>query len=669
MAENNSRDLGQLKGADQVRKRPAVIFGTNTLNGAFSGFGELVANSIDEAREGFGKRIEVNVEKGNVITVIDQGRGLPMDWNETEKKYNWELALCTLYSSGKLDDSQYSMSLGLNGLGLTATQFASTFMDVWATYDNKVHYMHFEKGNAVGKMKVQTAADNANTGTKIVYQPDPEVFPELRTKEITAEKFIGYLRKQAMQTPGLTIEFKHYSLAKPITFYYENGAVDFIDSLDIKLMCNKVASFDGEARGTDDEVLQPIEYDLKMSLAFNFCRDGSLIEMYHNASHLFEGGVTLDAMSRGFTNAFNTYCREQNKLRGNNDKILYRDIESILVCIGSTSAPGNRTNFKNQVKSAITNPFIGATYASFVYTKVKFWLDNNVKEATRVVAEVLANKKAREEASEVSKKVIKEMTKAVTFADKPKKFVDCTNKNPALRELYIVEGDSALGSVKLARDSSTQAIIPVRGKIINCLKEKPTRVLMNDIIKDLLRVLGCGVEIESQYLEDLPKFNINKLNYCKIVICTDADVDGFHIRTLLLTMFWRLVPSLIKAGKLYIAETPLYTFTWKKTKAYDAGYRFAFSDKDKADIINELTSMGIDINRVKIERSKGLGENDPDMMHESTMNPLTRHLIPVEVPDDTTELQAYFNALLGDDLESRRELIEIYFDQVVNADR
>lgn len=664
MAESNSRDLGQLKGADQVRKRPAVIFGTNTINGAFSGFGEIVANSIDEAREGFGSKITVNVEKGNVITVEDQGRGLPMDWNEKEQKYNWELALCTLYSSGKLDDSQYSMSLGLNGLGLTATQFASTFMDVWATYDGKVHYMHFEKGNAVGKMKVTTADPDASTGTKIVYQPDPEVFPELRTKELTAEKFISYLRKQAMQTPGLTIEFKHYSIAKTVTFYYENGAVDFIESLDMKLLCNNVASFEGEARGTDDEVLQPIEYDLKMSLAFSFCRDGSLIEMYHNASHLFEGGVTLDAMSRGFTNAFNAYCREQNKIKGTNDKIIYRDIESILVCIGSTSAPGNRTNFKNQVKSAITNPFIGATYASFVYNKVKFWLDNNAKDSARIVAEVLANKRAREEASEVSKKVIKEMTKAVTFADKPKKFVDCTNKNPALRELYIVEGDSALGSVKLARDSSTQAIIPVRGKIINCLKEKLTRVLANDIIKDIFRVLGCGLEAKSKYIDDLPKFDINKLNYSKIIICTDADIDGYHIRTLLLTMLWTLAPTLIKSGKVYIADTPLYTITWKKTKSYDAGYRFAFNDNEKAQVLNELSASGIDINRLKIERSKGLGENDPDMMHESTMNPLTRHLIPIDVPEDTAELQAYFNALLGDDLESRRELIEIYFDQV-----
>lgn len=668
MTGNNSRDLGQLKGADQVRKRPAVIFGTNTINGAFSGFGELVANSIDEAREGYGEKITVDVQKDNVITVEDHGRGLPMDWNEKEQKYNWELALCTLYSSGKLDDSQYSMSLGLNGLGLTATQFASTFMDVWATYGGKQYYMHFEKGNAVGKLQVKPVGDDVGTGTKIVYQPDPEVFPELRTKELTAEKFISYLRKQAMQTAGLEIEFKHYSLAKPVTFCYENGAVDFIESLDMKLLCSKVASFDGEARGTDDEVLQPIEYDLKMNLAFNFCRDGSLIEMYHNASHLFEGGVTLDAMSRGFTNAFNAVCREQNKLKGINDKILYRDIEGILVCIGSTSAPGNRTNFKNQVKSAITNPFIGNTYASFVYNKVKFWLDNNPKESARVIAEVLANKKAREEASEVSKKVIREMTKAVTFADKPKKFVDCTHKNPAMRELYIVEGDSALGSVKLARDSATQAIIPVRGKIINCMKEKTTRIFANDIVKDILRVLGCGVELKSKYIDDLPKFDITKLNYSRVIICTDADIDGFHIRTLLLTFLWRLVPSLIKAGKVFIAESPLYTITWKKTKYYDEGYRFAFNDREKDQILAELAAKGIDVNRVKIERSKGLGENDPDMMHESTMNPLTRHLIPIEVPEDTTELNSYFNALLGDDLESRRELIEIYFDQVANVE-
>jgi DNA gyrase subunit B len=662
---SNSRNLAQLENEDQVRKRPAVIFGTNLKSGAFSGFMELVANSVDEAREGHGDLIKVTVEEGDIITVEDSGRGLPMDWNENAKKYNWELALCTLYASGKLDASQYQMSLGLNGLGLTATQFASSFMEVWSTYDGTTKYMKFEKGRPIGKLQTIKPV-REHSGTIIKYKPDPEVFPELNSSSFEPEMFLQALTRQAMLLAGLKIEFSHHLLKNTITLYFENGITDYIEQGVVKPMLNKVALFEGSAVGTDNPAIEPETYKVDMRLAFTFSRESKFCRLYHNASHLFEGGSTVDALQKGMTQAFTEVARAQNKLN-KADRFQFKDIEEILFCIGTTDAPGNRTAFKNQTKGAITNPFIGDAYQQFVYEKIKFWLDNNNVVANRVIAEVVTNKRAREEATEVSKKVIRSLTTPVTFGNKPQKFVDCTSKDPMVRELYIVEGDSALGSVKLARNSKTQAIIPVRGKIINCLKEKPTRVLSSEVIRDIFRVLGCGIELKSKYIQDLPKFDMLKLNFSKIVICTDADIDGFHIRTLLLTMFYRLCPSLLKAGKVFIADTPLYTITWRvNKKARD--YKFAYNDTEKESILEQMYNMGAKDGQIKIERSKGLGENDPDMMSVSTMHPNTRRLISIEYPEDDTMLRNYFDALLGDDLEARRELVEAYFDTVQDAE-
>lgn len=651
-----SRNMKRLKDEQQVRQRPGVIFGTNDDQGAFNGVFEIIANGIDEGREGYGKSLRVTVEEGNIITVEDDGRGLPMDWNEDEQMYDWELALCTMYASGKYDDTQYSQSLGLNGLGLTSMQYASSFMDVWATYDGKTRYMHFEKGKPVGEMKV-TAPVREGTGTKIKFQPDTEVFPALKVRKLTADRFLTALRKQAMLLPKYEIILNHYELKQPVRLFYENGSAEYIDNLTEKLMLPKAFEFFDSAVGTDDEELYPETYTVNMKLAFNFSREAGLTEIYHNASHMFEGGETVAGFEKGVTAAFTDYARANGKLT-KSDKFLYRDISDILLCVASSDAPGNRTWFKNQTKGAITNTFIGNAMAQFIYNKFRYWLDNNQTLATKVVTEVVNNKIAREEASEVSKSVIKKLSSQVSFGNKPKDFRDCSSKLVAERELYIVEGRSALGSVKFACNPRFQAVMPVRGKIINCLKEKLTRVLKNDIIIDLYRVLGCGMEAKSEYIEDLPEFDINKLKFGKVIICTDADIDGKHIITLLLTMFYVLSPSLLKSGKVFIAESPLYTITYKKD------VRFAFDDNEKTVILQQLTALGAKENQIKIERSKGLGENDPEMMSISTMKPETRRLIPVEYPENEEDLMTYFNALLGDDLETRRILIEEYFDLV-----
>jgi DNA gyrase subunit B len=474
--------------------------------------------------------------------------------------------------------------------------------------------------------------------------------------------FVDMLNSQAMLLDGLAINFKHCDLTNTIVFKYDGGMAEYVDRVveDKKILPEAAYFFDSET-GTDDpehDAMNDIpNYKVDMRLAFNFCRDRSVVRVYHNGSNMFEGGVTVDGLQRGIVGAFSDVAKATGKI-SKSDRFSYKDIESMLICVASTDAPGNRTWFKNQTKGAINNPFIGKAFAQFVYNKIRYWLEQNTALATKVIAEAVINKKAREEAAEVSKKVVRSLSKSVNFSNKPKDFRDCSSKNIFERELYIVEGRSALGSVKLACNPKFQAVMPVRGKPINCLKENITRVLNNDIIIDLYRVFGCGMEVKHKNLEDLPKFDITKLNWGKLIICTDADVDGNHIRCLLITMFYILSPSLLKAGKVYIAETPLYEMTYKKET------KFAFDDNEKEQVLAYFKNMGAKDGQVKIQRSKGLGENDPEMMSLSTMNPETRRLIRVEYPENDSDLRTYFNALLGDDLEARRALIDEYFDLV-----
>lgn len=656
MAKNNNygqNSISRLKDEQQVRQRPAVIFGTNDERGAAHGIYEIIANAIDEAREGFGDKIKISIMKDGTVEVIDHGRGIPMGWNDAEQMYNWELVFCTLYASGKYESDNYGRSLGLNGLGATAMQYASEFMDVYSTRDGKTSYMRFEKGKPVGELKV-TDANGRNNGTMIRFKPDSEVFIGIKNNSMPAEYYINILRRQAMLHNGLEITLFHEEIGKDIVLRYDNGIADFVDAISTRPMLSKTFQIDGEEWGTDDDTQNPNPYKLDMRIAFNFSREASLLELYHNGSHLYEGGVSMDALKMAFFKAFEDHAKEEGKI-GKREKILFKDIESILVCVGDTNAPGNRTFFKNQTKAAINNPFIKKAYADFIYYHLRNWLKDD-KQADKVLNEVLANKKAREEADKVSKRVVQSLSKGVGgLGNKPDKFVDCKSKLPFERELYIVEGDSAAGSVKLARDSAFQALMPVRGKILNCLKADLSRILSNDIIIDLLRVLGCGIEAESKYIENLPKFDINKLNYGKIIICTDADLDGMQIRCLIITMIYRLCPSLLKAGKVFIAETPLYEITAKKDT------HFAYNDTERDNIINQLTSQGIRDSQIKIQRSKGLGENEPEMMSISTMHPTTRRLITVEYPKDDKDVASYFDALLGDDIETRRILINEYF--------
>lgn len=658
MIQNNydEQSITSLKNEEVVRERPAVIFGTNDEYGAAQGIYEIIANSIDEFREGFGKRIKVSIFKDGSVEVEDNGRGIPMDWNETENKYNWELVFCTLYASGKYDGDNYSISLGLNGLGATAMQYASEYMDVLSKRDGKIYRMRFEKGRPVGKMEVaKLKPTEKSTGTIIRFKPDSEVFINIKERVMTPEYYIDLLRRQAMLHDGLEIVLYHEDIGKDVVLKYDGGISSFVSAVTQRPMLKKPLEFSDYAEGIDDVDIDPTKYRVDMRLSLNFSRSSSLMELYHNGSHLYEGGVTMEGFKHAITKGFEDHAKSEGKLN-RSDRFLYRDIESILVAVGDTNAPGNRTFFKNQTKAAINNPFIKSAFTEFVYNNIRNWLSTDTKSEA-VLREVITNKMAREEADKVSRKVVQSLNKNVSgLGNKPKKFVDCNSKIKNERELYIVEGNSALGSCKMSRDAKFQAIMPVRGKIINCLKEELTRILSNEIIIDLLRVLGCGLEVDSKYIEGLPEFDIDKLNWGKVIICTDADLDGMQIRCLIITMIYRLMPSLLKKGKVYIAETPLFEINYKEHTV------FAYNQQEKDKIMTKLEDSGINISKVKIQRSKGLGQNDPEMMSVSTMAPRTRRLVPVEYPDNDKNVADYFNALLGTDIETRRILIQEYFE-------
>lgn len=650
--------ISALSNEQQVRQRPAVIFGTNDINGCGHSVFEIIANSIDEIREGYGDLVEVTVTDDNVITVVDNGRGVPMDWNENEQKYNWELVFCQMYASGKYDTSSYSSSLGLNGLGATATQYSSEFMKVISKRDGKRYEMNFEKGKPVGKMKV-TPNNDGTTGTEITFKPDREVF---KAVDIPPEFYVDKLRRQAILHPYATFTIKYKDINK-VTFSYPDGIKGFLNEICTNPMIGEALFFEGKDNGCDDEAAQEF-YDLDMQLSVIFSRDGNFVEMYHNGSYLKDANdnVTDIGFRNGIAKAIEEVARETGKIP-KSERILFKDIEEIVMAVGSTVSPGSLSWFKNQTKTAVLNPFIQKAYTKFVTSSFKKWMIENKQKADKIISEVLLNKKARESAEAVKKRVIKKLTSSIdTLGGLPQKFVECDSRNPLERELYIVEGDSASGSCKQARDARFQAIMPVRGKILNCLKADVTKILNSEIITDLIKLYGCGVELQSKHIKDLPKFDITKLNWNKIIFCTDADLDGMQIRCLLITMIYRLMPSLLKHGKVFIAETPLFEII-AKGKTY-----FAFDVNEKNRIIQQLSNLGIKESAIKVNRSKGLGENDPEMMSISTMKPETRRLIPVEYIENDEQLHDLINALLGDDIESRRFLINEYFNIDVDID-
>jgi len=640
--EYGNESISQLKGPDQVRLRPAVIFGSDGLDGCEHSVFEIISNSIDEAREGYGNKIIVTKYSDGSIEVQDFGRGAPVDYNNKEQQYNYFLLFETLYAGGKYntnDGGDYEYSIGLNGLGLASTQFASEYMDVEIKRDGFKYNLHFEKGFNVGGLKKEEYSGR-DTGTKIRWKPDLQVFTDI---DIPAEYFIDTLKRQAIVNDGLLFIFKEQQGNKFVQqeIVYNNGIRDYVNQFVGEERLSSVQFWQTERKGRDRE--DKPEYKVKINAALSFSNRRPLKEYYHNSSWLEHGGVPERATRMALTSQIDAYIKQTNKYKGNESKITFSDVEECLVLVISSFS--TITSYENQTKKAITNKFIYEAMVDFLRHQLEVYFIENKAEADKIAEQVLINKRSRERSERERINIKKTLQSSNSMLDRVDKFVDCRSKDVNERELFIVEGDSALGSCKLARNAEFQAIIPVRGKILNCLKADYEKVFKSEIITNLIKVLGCGVEVKSKANKGLATFDLSSLRWNKVIICTDADVDGFQIRTLILTMIYRLMPTLITEGKVYIAETPLYEIGTK-----DMTY-FAYDEKEKIEILAKIGDK-----KYNMQRSKGLGENQPDMMNLTTMNPETRRLIKV-MPQDAERTSRMFDLLLGDDLAGRKEFI------------
>ena len=635
--------ISSLKGADRVRKRPGVIFGSDGLEGCEHAMFEILSNAIDEARAGYGRLITVTRFADLSIQVEDQGRGCPVDWNEKEGRYNWELVFCELYAGGKYDNENsdnYEYSLGLNGLGSCATQYASRYMDVTVCRDGKEYRLHFERGEIAGEMRV-TELKRRHTGSTIRWLPDLEVFTDI---DIPADYYREGLRRQAVVNAGVTFRLRcEVAPGKFETedFLYEHGIRDYLAELAGEDPLTEPVCWETERRGRD-RADKP-EYKVRLNIAWCFSNRVHLIEHYHNSSFLEYGGSPDKATRLAFVYAIDKYLKENNKYTKGESKITFPDVQDCLVLVSSNFS--TQTSYENQTKKAITNKFVQDAMSEFLREQLQVYFIENREAAERIANQVLVNKRSRETAERTRLNTRKKLTEKIDIANRVQKFVDCRTKDVSRREIYIVEGDSALGACKQSRDAEFQGLMPVRGKILNCLKADYPRIFKSDVITDLMKVLGCGVEVQGKAAKELNQFDLNNLRWSKVVICTDGDVDGFQIRTLILTMLYRLCPTLIKEGYVYIAETPLFEITCKE-KTW-----FAYSEKEKAEVVRQLEGK-----KYKVDRSKGLGENDPEMMWLTTMNPETRRLVKV-LPDDAEETARVFDLLLGDNLSGRKDYI------------
>ena len=631
-AAYTEESISQLKGADRVRKRPAVIFGSDGIDGCQHAIFEILSNSIDEAREGFGNKIIVTRYLDKSIEVQDFGRGIPMDYNEKEQRYNWELVFCELYAGGKYNTNSggsYEYSLGLNGLGLCSTQYASEYMDAEIHKNGIKYIMHFKEGNPVGEL-IREPYSKKDTGSRIHWKPDLKVFTDI---DIPLSYYQETIKRQSVVNAGVRFILKDQTGTNTFDTYeyiYENGIEDYVrEFVGENDAMTAVQVWQTERKGRD-RADKP-EYKVKINAALCFSNKKQLKEYYHNSSFLEHGGAPEKAVKSAFVAQIDAYLKANSKYLKTDGKISFQDVEDCLVLV---------------VSSFSTQKFIQEAMTDFFRHQLEVYFIENPLDAEKIANQVLVNMRSRVKAESTRLNLKKTLQSSNDLTNRVEKFVDCRSKDVNEREIFIVEGDSALGACKQARDSSFQAIIPVRGKILNCLKAEYNKIFKSDIIVDLVKVLGCGVEVNSKSNKDLSSFNLDNLRWNKVIICTDADVDGFQIRTLILTMIYRLMPTLIKEGKVYIAESPLY-----EIRSKDETW-FCYTEKEKQEVLETLGDR-----KFTIQRSKGLGENEADMMWLTTMNPKTRRLIKVE-PDYSPEaVAAKFDLLLGDNLQGRKDHI------------
>ena len=639
--EDSIQSLGILGG---VRAKPASI-GLESHNHTFL---EILGNSIDEYRAGFGNSITITKNDDGSVTVRDFGRGVPMGKNK-DGEYAYDKVFNTLWAGGKYknnddDGGDYEYSLGTNGVGATGTNYTSDFLTVCSHKVEGTSFVKYEKGVEVeGSYQFVKQQVHENfVGTEITWRPSQEVF---RGKGEVDDDFIELtLQDQSIVNGGLRFVFNNDKVGESKEYYYENGVADYIKSIsNEEHMLTDVISFTTEQKGRDNEADK--DYRIKTDINFAFNRETSFSRYYHNTSWLENGGTPEEFIKNSFTFVIDKFLKEQNLYNKNEKKVTFEDISDSLIVITSTYS--TISLFTDQTKKKIGSDFMKQSVTKWLREQLEIYFIENPKEAELVFKQVLVNKRSREKAEATRLDIKKKLSGTVNnLTNRINGFENCKSKDNSETELYIVEGKSALGSTKQGRDDKIQAIYAIRGKILNCLKADYNKIFSSEIITNMIKLFGCGVEIKSKYAKDINNFDINNLRWSKIIITTDADVDGYHIRCLVMTAIYVLMPSLINEGKVFIAESPLYEVTDKNDKSH-----FAYTDSEKDAIVKELGDK-----LVSIQRSKGLGENTAEMMWETTMNPETRKLIKI-TPDSADEMIKYFEMFMGDDLDGRKQYI------------
>ena len=641
MRDHTETQIKSLTEKEKVRLRPDVWLQSHDLNAVKHSLVEVLGNSIDEASMGYGSTIKVKRYSDNSLEVTDNGRGIPMDFNEKEQEYNWKLIFLTLFAGGKYDDSAYEMSVGLNGVGLTVVQFSSEYMNVEVKRNGKRYLMDFEKGDPVTELRVSELENPKETGSRIRWLPDKEVFTDI---EIEDDYFLPLLEGMALAS-GVTFEFEDELSGESRVI----EALDYEQVLEEETKGKSISDliFMSDSGTACDTKNDADSYKYLYKIGFCFTEKGGKSRYFHNM-------VEVDKRGSGGIHSASVYFAVAKGLSEVLERsINIRDVVALsdkFSCYMFTRS--GDTSYDGQAKRSVLNKGLEGVLKQDLSLEVTKLFQRN-KELQDYFRRILdLREKAKQQEMKIERDVKKIYNKMNEFDNAPiDKFADCRGSEG--RELYIVEGDSAFGSCLLARDSDRQAITSVRGKIKNCLKADVSQIASNDIILRLIKIINEPVEIQG-----LGKVTLGDIReWEKFVICTDADEDGFQIRTLILAMFYRLYPSLLKTGRVYIAESPLFEIEMGKEVL------FAYTEGEKEKIVSELEASGI---KYTLNRSKGLGENNPDMMWLTTMNPSTRRLIQVVYDDEEREeITKYtFDALLGDDLEERKLLINDYMKNI-----
>ena len=626
-----------LEGLEAVRKRPGMYIGSTSTRGLHHLVYEIVDNSVDEALAGYCDTIQIFINKGNTITVIDNGRGIPVGINHKAGIPAVEVVFTILHAGGKFGGGGYKVSGGLHGVGASVVNALSNWLEVTIYNEGNVYHQRYERGHVINKLEIIDSCDKDKTGTMVTFEPDDTIFEETVFDYDTLK---NRFREMAFLTKGLKIvleDLRDEENHKKHEFHYEGGIKEFVTYLNR----SKTALYDDVLyfEGVKDNVA--VEVALQHNDSFN----ESVFSFVNNITTP-EGGTHLTGFRNAITKTFNDYARSSKLLKDSDPNLSGDDIREGLTAIISVKV--SEPQFEGQTKQKLGNSEARAAVDNIVTEQLTYYLEQNPSVAKIICEKSIMAQRAREAARKA-----REMTRrkgALDGLSLPGKLADCSDKDPKNCEIFIVEGDSAGGSAKTARSRATQAILPLRGKILNVEKARIDRIYGNAEIKAMITAFGTGIHDD---------FDISKLRYDKIIIMTDADVDGAHIATLMLTFIYRFMPELIKEGHVYLAQPPLYKLEKNKKSWY------AYSDDELAQIINEV---GRDSNN-KIQRYKGLGEMDAEQLWETTMNPETRVLLRVNMDEEqSSEIDLTFTTLMGDKVEPRREFIEQNAKFVTNLD-